>query len=322
MSKASGHKKQHFIPQCYLKVWCDPDTPENYDPYVWVFTKDGETLKNKAPENIFHENNMYSINRADGKRHLVLEHGLNQLETDFTEIRNRKLELKQSLTDEEHVKLCAFTAALQARTKATREHHKNQWKQPLEMMERLSEWAKIATSEQKKKAFSLVEPPSSEGSSFTYEDVKKIVDTPMQRLLLPLIEAITPNLCVLDLAALTTDDDIGFITSDNPCVWFDPEAYKRPPLYRGPALIYDTIEITAPISPRQCLFFNRRGISGYIDVKLMWVDEINRRTRFLCDEYFIVRKNHKKDMWFNAGLEPEDSWDKKRKKQNDKRKDP
>lgn len=128
MGEKSGYKKQHFIPQCYLKAWCDSDTPENYNPYVWLFSKDGETVKNKAPENIFHENNMYTIERADGKRNLVLEHGLNQLETKFTEIRNLKFDCKQPLTDEEHLMICAFTAALQARTKATREHHRRQWK--------------------------------------------------------------------------------------------------------------------------------------------------------------------------------------------------
>jgi hypothetical protein len=129
-----------------------------------------------------------------------------------------------------------------------------------------------------------------------------------------LITAVTPNLFVLDFAVFTTDDDIGFITSDNPCVWFDPAAYKRPPMYRAPALMYETIEITVPISPHQCLAFNRRNIKGYIDVNQKMVDEINRRARFNCDEYTVVRKKYKKDMWFDPGEEPEDSWEKTQKK--------
>ena len=112
-------------------------------------------------------------------------------------------------------------------------------------------------------------------------------------MIIPLITAVTPNLCVLDFAVFTADDEIGFITSDNPCVWFDPEAYKRPPLLRVPALVYESIEITLPISPQQCLYFNRHNINGYIDVNQQMVDVINKRTRFYCGEYFVVRKNYK-----------------------------
>ena len=39
------HKDQHFIPQGYLKAWCDPTTPEGQEPYVWRFTKCQATRK-------------------------------------------------------------------------------------------------------------------------------------------------------------------------------------------------------------------------------------------------------------------------------------
>src|SRR5713101_5619201 len=70
-------------------------------------------------------------------------------------------------------------------------------------------------------------------------------------------------LCKLDFAVLSTTDDIGFITSDHPCVWHDPEGYKRPPMYQSPGLIYETIQITLPISPEQCIFLNRQGITPH-----------------------------------------------------------
>ena len=48
------HGKQHFVPQSYLRAWCDPETPDGQEPYVWRFAKDGTDARRKAPENIFH----------------------------------------------------------------------------------------------------------------------------------------------------------------------------------------------------------------------------------------------------------------------------
>jgi hypothetical protein len=68
----SKHKKQHFIPSSYLRAWCDPNCPENQTPYVWRFSADGLESKKKSPEKYFHENNMYTIKKADGGRDLDL----------------------------------------------------------------------------------------------------------------------------------------------------------------------------------------------------------------------------------------------------------
>lgn len=306
----SKHKKQHFVPACYLKAWCDPNAPTTQTPYLWVFDKDGSNAKRKAPENIFHETDMYTIHRADGTRDLVLEHGLNELETEFTRIRNQKLNYSRPLDQVEHVLLCAFASAAHVRTPSSREHHRKQWERPLRMMEEMMDWAKTATPEQKRQAAAMHIPSSSSKESMSYEDVKQLHDKPLQTMLFPMIQVTTPLLCKLDLAIFVTDDEIGFITSDHPCVWFDPESYKRPPLYRGPALMYKTIEITMPLSPTHCLFLNRHGISGYVETNPKLVDELNRRVRFEAEDHFIVRKNAKRDYWFDPGVEPEDSWDK------------
>lgn len=156
----SKHKKQHFIPVCYLKEWCDPSAPLQHTPYVWIFDKDGHNGRKKAPENIFYETDMYTIKKADGERDLVLEHGLKQLEEDFTLIRERKLKHNLNLDLMEHIKVCTFIAAMHSRTKLSREHHRGQWAEALSMMDKMMEWAKTATPEQRKQmadmSFSLL----------------------------------------------------------------------------------------------------------------------------------------------------------------------
>ena len=89
-------------------------------------------------------------------------------------------------------------------------------------------------------------------------------------------------------AGLFTVDPLGFVTTDTPCTWFDPEAYKLQPIFQSPALGSATIEVTLPISPRQCLVMTHRSdFHGYIDVGQHVVDEVNRRHIAHCDESFI-----------------------------------
>ena len=141
-----------------------------------------------------------------------------------------------------------------------------------------------------------------------------MVEDPVGTMLLPMIEADAPLLANLDMAILCTESKPGFITSDRPCVWFDPEGYKRPPIYRGPALMYETIEITLPISPRQCILLNRQGVTGYIDIDDRAVDELNRMQRFQASEYYVVNQDSVKDYWFEMGEEPDNSWEKQQER--------
>ncbi len=69
MSSAKyGNKRQHFVPTCYLKAWLDPSAPRTNTrtPYVWMFDKDGTNPRNKSPEKIFHETDMYTLRLPDG----------------------------------------------------------------------------------------------------------------------------------------------------------------------------------------------------------------------------------------------------------------
>lgn len=313
----SKHKKQHYVPKGYLKAWCDPSAPKQYTPYAWVFSKDGKTVKKKSPINLFHEKDFYTIERADGERDLTLEHGLSGLEDQFCTLRDKKLIHRQNIAPEEHIILCAFVAAMSARTKVMQTHQQEQWQKTLEMMEKMKEWAKTAKPEDKR---IMAGPPRSREKkqlSLSYDEVKELAEKPIQHLLIPSIAMETPLLSKIDFAILGTNKKPGFITSDNPCIWFDPEAYKRPPAYRAPGLMYESIEITLPISPQQAILLNRKGINGYISVEENAVDNINKTTRFNAYEHYIVNSNYKKDIWFAPGKEPEDSWEKRQEKREE-----
>lgn len=314
------HRKQHFVAQSYLRAWCDPETPAHQDAYVWRFSKDGTNGRRKAPENIFHETDLYTIIAPDGGRDLRLEHGLAQLEDEFVKLRDSKLARQEPLEPREHALLCAFVAATHVRTPTQRDHLAGIWGQALVQADHMMEWARTATSAQRLAAADL--PPRSKRereNSFSYEEVQALAQKPMQNTLGPMVRAEAGQLAQLDLLILTANEHT-FITSDNPCVWFDSEACKRPPMYQGVGLRYPSIQITLAGSPRQMLLLvHGRGVIGYGAMPGPMVDEMNRRTRAYCSEYFVTNTNATRPIWFDLGEEPKDSWQKLHRDDDTKR---
>jgi hypothetical protein len=72
--------------------------------------------------------------------------------------------------------------------------------------------------------------------------------------------------------------------------------------------MYESIEITLPVSPRQIVLLNRRGLNAYLPAGESLVDQLNRRTRFSCVNHFVNNTNAIRLIWFDPGVEPEDSW--------------
>lgn len=308
------HKKQHAVPKSYLKAWLDPH-PFKGKRHVWIFEKDGSNPRRRSPKAIFHETDLYTIHREGGERDLVLEHGLSGLESAFVGIRE-KLARHEPLTPEEHVRLCAFIAAQHVRIPAQRDHLAGQWGKVLEKMDHMREWAKTATPEQKLAAASIA--PGG-GPSLGYEDVKRMAEQPLQTMLAPQIKTQLPHLVRMDYVIMECSTMPGFITSDNPCVWWDPEAYKKPPLWRSSGLLTPTLEISMPLSPRQRIILNWKGVREYVTVPERIVDDANRLTRAACSEHFVSNSSATKPIWFDPGVEPDDSWEKLHPKRDSER---
>ena len=298
MAKPKSHKDQHFVPVGYLKAWCDPDAPEGYEPYLWLFEKDRREGRKKAPKNVLCENEMYTVRRSDGTRDLKVEEGLNRLETAFIRIRDSKIEQLAVMEPEEFVTLCAFAAAMYARTPQYRAHTQEQWGHALRVMDDLQEKMRTATPGQREAAARISRFTARDRSrSLTHGQVTSLVKHPLPITVPSMIKNATPILAQMDAAILRTDDE-AFITSDAPCVWFDPQAYKRPPMLRGVGLGWPTVEVSLPLSPRYCLLLNRFGMNGFVRVKARQVSELNRRTRFQCHEHFVANKDGANPYWF------------------------
>jgi Protein of unknown function (DUF4238) len=281
-------KLQHVIPNCYLKAWCDPRTPKGHSPYIWRISKDGKRKQKRSPEKSFRANDRYTITLADGSRDLALEDSLSSIEDDFAKVLTRVCR-RETLEERDRACLCFFAAVMTSRTLAFGEH----WREFFQTLNR-------QVSKQEKKHQS--EPSSS-------LETARLVALAPQFAVASSISAAAPLLFRMCMTVLYTEDEIGFITSDNPCIFYNPSAYKMPPGLRNPALSQTDIEITLPLTPQHLLLISHRPFPHYQRAAPEALDIVNSRTRWACTAEFVSWKGETKPCWFKSGSLPEDAWE-------------
>ena len=291
--------KQHFIPQSYLSAWHDPDTPKGHSPYVWRFPKNSTKGQRKAPKNIFWKLDMYTDYEDNGQENLRIENGFSRLETQFVKVR-QKLAKRLAPSPNDRVMLMVFIASMMARTEAQGNHMDSQWKKIFGRAKKMKEKIMSVPPEERKKFHSI--GPSSE-STLTYKQVEELARKSQKILMPSMIQDQAEILSQMSVAVLGTCLKPGFITSDKPCVWFDPEMHERPFPFNSLGLIYPKIQITLPISPEQLVIISHDDkLYDYIQIENEEIiDDFNRRTRFHCHKYFIVNQNITKNIWFDSG---------------------
>lgn len=307
--KKYEQRRQHFVPACYLKAWLDPSAPKTsrHTPYVWMFDRKGENPKAKAPEKIFRESDMYTLTAADGGRDLRLEHGLGTVESNFTRVRNSKFNFNRLLTDEDWVWACLFAATTHSRTASNRDHFLGQ----MEMVKAMFE--NVAGTDWETGTVEPELPPHVDRSNVYIPrpgDFDNLKESTTTTLLESAVKVILPALLGMHKAVLCTNDPLGFITSDAPSTWCDPTAYLRHPFERAVGLRSPAIEITLPISPRQCLLFTHRPVGPqYIEVSTDCVDAFNHRHAAFSPSTVVAWSKETRARWFEVGELPADSWE-------------
>ena len=293
--KAKDYGSQHFVPRTYLKPWCDPETPKKMEPYVWVFDRDGRNGRKKAPKNLFEETDFYTIELGNGSRDLTLEHGLQELEDKFAKIRDRKLSKEIGVSAEEGAYVFAFMVAMSFRTRAHRERRQAEWARVAATME---EAQRNAPSDKAGRAptprFSF--SPNPNDPSLSIEDVRRLASSPIEHMLAVEMSTYLPLMAGMEMMVMRTTDRVGFITSDDPCIWLNERANAGPPILRE----LGTFGILMPLSPQQMLFLNPvTSCYGRLQ-SLAVVDELNRLSRAHAHSEIVVCRDETREEWFTA----------------------
>lgn len=227
----------------------------------------------------------------EGKRDLLLEDSLSGLEAKFAKVRREKLEKGLSLDQGDIAVLLMFAATMLSRTVSQREHQSEQWGRVRGMGEKLEE--AVATGNV------VAQPATHSGPTFTMDDVRRIVEQPLQQTLPPFASATYEVFRTLDLTVLEATTEPGFITSDTPCVVGASELDERPPTFSDSVLHLPSTEVCLPLSPHFCLLLTRGGFVGWQKIPAVLLDEFNRRVRFACHHQFVVNQELKSDYWFS-----------------------
>jgi len=281
--------QDHVIPHSYLKSWCDPQNePGRFNPYIWVISKDGKRKERKPPKRWFTEADRYTIRLSDGQQNRLADRTLKTTEDAYGRLRPKILSL-ETLDGRERGDLIAFASAMLARPKARGDHFGKFFSGIHEVVENLEK--------------------SRGATPLTSLETKRYAENAPAATIASTMLVVPDLLSRMNMAIFVTDDADAFITSDMPCVLFDPYAHRRPPFYRAPSLIDPNVEVSLPLTPQRMLFLSSEPIRGYVQAEPKTVDELNRRTRFGCSEYFVSHRGTVKAYWFDPGREPADSWE-------------
>jgi hypothetical protein len=240
---------------------------------------------------VFVEPDFYTVKVKDGKRELIFEDTLSTIESAYASIVENKVNRRADLSDTERFNLCVFTAAMSARTTAQKENFSETFGKIHEMVLSLEKQHGL--------------PP------IKSKETERVRDHAVQTVMASILPSMPPILFKMSFAIIITDEDNPFITSDHPCVWFNPQMHKLPPFYRHPGLGHKDIEVRLPLTPTALAIFSwQEAIQGYQSFKMpSGVDEINRTTRAYSHEDFITNNGEIKTSWLEPGEMPPDAWE-------------
>jgi hypothetical protein len=129
-------------------------------------------------------------------------------------------------------------------------------------------------------------------------------DQPLVFGLVQFVNSLAPYIYSMNCAIFETTLSPGIITSDNPCLWMDPEALNPAYPFRYYGLGSPTLNVLFPLSPRQYVSFADKGPDGYMEwstkpnLEQEAVKSLNRLTALNCDDRIVVCENVLKNEWF------------------------
>jgi Protein of unknown function (DUF4238) len=301
------HKRQHIVPNCYLSAWLEPVTPPGQQRALWKFAKDGTDKHRRSPKKTFTESDRYTVLLKNGKRDLTVEHTLDKIENDFSGVL-RRLRRRETLTIRDKAKVAVFTAAMLGRTKRRANHWKESWQDLRHMVSHFEgEGNEIKASG----TLPLNEPLPPGAVRVNGAEIDQFLVNSHPEYLTNTISIAAPQLFAMDLSVYSTDDELGFLTSDEPCIMHNPTAYRYHPMMRSVGLRQRDVQVLLPLTPRLLIAFTHKQTYPRITpLSERQLDEVNRMIVWHADREIVSWRGILRPEWFCTPDEnPPDAWE-------------
>jgi len=286
-------ESQHYIPQFYLREFADPETPNGYEPYVWVYEHESKRWKKKSPKNIASKLDFYSFIDQEGKRRDEIEkEGLSNIAGKTALIYRNKICTRQCLTIQERATIAEFVATMMTRVP---KFHNLIDASMSEITTRIMEMYKARPDAAKKfkeeYERDIGKKLPEEFDESWLDPSRYKINTTKSFLLKTMVSLseIAKIIFKMNWTFLHTNEDAWFITSDNP---FSMRNSKSNSPWYGYGLMSQDIEVAIPLSRQICLLaIWKKGLWPHIDVPQLVVEELNHDRIEASDKFIISPQN-------------------------------
>jgi hypothetical protein len=265
-----ANKRQHWVPDSYLRAWADPNRPETHEPFVHLFDRQGRGHRRKSPAKIFKMPDLYTI-FSNGKRDVGIERHFARREQEFIKAR-RLIEAQEHGGKNEVAALYGFAAGMLAR--------------PPHKIDFISkQWGSIVAHAREIKIDPSVRPlphlhSAGDERGMTIDEAQQLADDPMGTWFPVSLNAHYDALIrMFKCNVLVNLSPHPFLTSDSPAVISYDDGERRDGLFpRGLGSV--GCKITMPISPKHALKFTHGPFGVHEFIPLDWdgVFEVNFHT--------------------------------------------
>jgi len=200
----SEKKKQHLVPECYLRAFVDPEPPEgvslaDYEPAVWVSPKalDGPARRRAPGHKTFWKSRYYNLEGDDPSRP-VIEDSLAVIEGKYASVL-RNLEAGGEPTISDALCISLFVGTMSRRTEAAIDH----WQSQIDAIQHLCRQVDRGHS----------------GNEEISDDYWKGAHEGGKRMVLQAAEPLARALLSAGVSIVQNESDLPFFTSDEPVVY-------------------------------------------------------------------------------------------------------
>ena len=270
-------KRQHYVPQCYLKEFATPDSISKKEPLIWIFPKDKRKGRLDKIKNVLFAKDLYTIDVGD-KKDYSIEISLGNIEAEYAKVYREKIKKRLPLSKRDHLVLCVFISALMQRTLRHKDSLEKFLTEVIEKMEALDE--------------------AHNTKSKIVEDYKRLRANSHKLNIFKILPDITDVLKRMNLVFICTENvSSKYITCDDPCIMFNPDLqWQR---FYGYGLAQKSIELTITLSPSTMVIFSWQNLRGYIRTTNSRVEDHNRMVRSHSYKYYLLNKSKPKLIWFS-----------------------